>query len=93
MKMVLTQKKSALSQTENGFAAISIPGKLQRAAKRFDLTNREVQVIFLLGSGDTFKAAGERLHISARTVQFHAINLRRKIHAANCLAALTRLVL
>jgi DNA-binding CsgD family transcriptional regulator len=91
--MGFTLKKSAVLTPKNmsGFPEILIPAKLQRAARRYSLTRRELQVLYLLSRGETFKGTGDRLQISARTVEFHARNFRSKIHAANCLAAFCQL--
>jgi DNA-binding CsgD family transcriptional regulator len=47
-------------------------------------------VLAILASGETWKATAARLEISPETVHFHTRNLRRKICAPNCLAALAR---
>jgi DNA-binding CsgD family transcriptional regulator len=46
------------------------------------VTKREAEVLALLGEPLTYAEIGERLFISARTVESHVITLRRKLGAA-----------
>jgi len=46
------------------------------------VTKREPEVLALLGEPLTYAEIGERLFISARTVESHVIALRRKLGAA-----------
>jgi DNA-binding CsgD family transcriptional regulator len=46
------------------------------------VTKREPEVLALLGEPLTYAEIGERLFISARTVESHVITLRRKLGAA-----------
>ena len=56
------------------------------------LTPRENAVLALIIQGDTSKAAGVRLGISQRTVEFHRANIMLKLSARN-VAELMRIVL
>lgn len=77
----------------NGCNAILIPGKLDRAAKRFKLTPRERQTLALLSEGLPWKGVAERLCVTIRTVQFHVANICKKTGCGNSLAALGKLFL
>lgn len=57
-----------------------------------ELTAREDAVLTLVLQGATSKAAGKRLGISARTVEFHRANIMQKLSARN-VADLVRIVL
>lgn len=47
------------------------------------LTRREREVLRLIGSGYTYKEAGARLHISARTVETHVSAVLRKLQLSS----------
>ena len=57
-----------------------------------ELTPRENAVLTLIIEGATSKAAGNRLGISPRTVEFHRANIMLKLSAKN-VADLMRIVL
>ena len=44
------------------------------------LTQREAECIFLLSQGCTMKAAGEKLNLSHRTVEFYINNVKEKMN-------------
>ena len=46
------------------------PGKLERAAKRFELTEKQRDICLLIGLGNTYKAAADALGISKMAVYF-----------------------
>lgn len=52
--------------------------KLQQAAKKFDLTDREQEIIALFSSGASRKKIASELSISIWTVRFHASNIFKK---------------
>lgn len=54
------------------------------------LTPRQFQVARLLSQGMTYKELGEQLGISARTVERHAAELRRRTGARTNAAAVSR---
>ena len=47
------------------------------------LTRREHDVLRLIAAGYTYKEIGARLHISGRTVEFHAAAILRKLRLSN----------
>lgn len=53
------------------------------------VTNREREVLLLVGQGITSREIAERLRISLKTVEVHRTNLMRKLNATNA-ACLTR---
>jgi DNA-binding NarL/FixJ family response regulator len=68
--------------------------KLERAAKVFRLTRREVQVLFLLAHGETAKSAGDKMQppITTRTVQTYVDRIHWKVGQANTVAVLFHLL-
>jgi DNA-binding NarL/FixJ family response regulator len=50
-----------------------------------DLTDRELEIMILMGKGHTCHDSAEKLHISPRTVQVHRNNIRLKIGLENSL--------
>jgi len=45
------------------------------------LTERELDVLRLIGSGFTNREVGAKLFLSTRTIEFHRVNIRRKLSA------------
>lgn len=68
-----------LGKTERSFKHVP-KGKVQN---RFDLTNREREILELVLSGLTNKQISEKLHKSQRTVETHRFNLMRKLDVRN----------
>lgn len=56
------------------------------------LSRRELQVLELVGRGQTNKAIGLQLAISDRTVQGHLVHIFNKLHAASRTEAVMRAV-
>ena len=54
-----------------------------RADAKIDLTDREREVLLLLGKGMTNKQIGKRLHLSPFTVRHHVSQLIKKLGVAN----------
>jgi len=48
-----------------------------------DLSEREVEVFFTVGSGKTNAEAAEFLKVSEGTVKFHLTNIFKKVNAVN----------
>lgn len=47
------------------------------------LTSREMNVLSLIGKGETIKSIGDLLHISPKTVESHCASIKRKLGLAN----------
>lgn len=62
------QRFTADSQIETGRSLID------------DLSDRELEVFALFGQGLTAPQVAERLHLSAKTVDTHRANIKRKLH-------------
>ncbi len=77
----------------NTFTAISVPGPLRQAAKRFKVTKRELEVLVLLCEGEPWKGIQDKLGIHQSTVRFHCHNLCAKTKAANPIMALAVILL
>lgn len=54
----------------------------RRDSRDQDLTDREVEVLLLLASGQRNSGIAARLRISTRTVEQHMINMQEKLGAA-----------
>ncbi len=57
-----------------------------------ELTRRETEILTLLIAGHRHRTIGAQLHISPRTVEAHARNIRRKLQVRS-VAALVRTAL
>lgn len=68
-------------------ARLDAAGERPAPADRHGLTEREIEVLRAVASGDTNRAVGERLHISERTVERHVSNIFRKIGVSSRSAA------
>lgn len=53
-----------------------------KKSKKFDLTNREIQVLVLRTCGHGWKQTAEALKISVRTVRFHSENIMFKVQSS-----------
>jgi len=56
-----------------------LTGQLVRRGEAVRLTDREREILSLLGGGESNRQIGERLHISARSVAFHVSNILTKL--------------
>lgn len=67
-----------------------LAGKIKKAApkKRFDLTDKELQVLQLLGSGATASVMGKQLFLTEATIKTHLAAIYRKLSANNRAQAL-----
>ena len=67
-----------------------LAGKIKKAApkKRFDLTDKELQVLQLLGSGATASVMGKQLFLAEATIKTHLAAIYRKLSANNRAQAL-----
>ena len=67
-----------------------LAGKIRKSAprKKFDLTDKEIQVLQLLGSGATASVMGKQLFLTEATVKTHLSAIYRKLSASNRAQAL-----
>jgi len=65
-----------LAEIEAGGAP---PTSRSDPAERFGLTRRELEVLRLLPSGETYRQIGERLFVTHRTVEHHVQSLCTKL--------------
>ena len=88
-------EKLSSQKTPRAIYAGFDPGRIKAIviirAKRYRLTEREIEVILALAAGETWKLTAHGLGISPRTVRFHVENLRRKMGVANSVAAIARI--
>jgi DNA-binding CsgD family transcriptional regulator len=62
----------------------------RRAAPDLGLSERELEVLALLATGQTNAEVAEALYISVGTVKSHSANIYRKLEAKNCTEAVAR---
>lgn len=60
---------------------------ISREAQRYKLSPREQETLTLLGSGQTQKAAADKMGCSHRTVEIYSRTLRKKMRVPNIAAA------
>jgi len=68
---------------ENLLSEIISPFAKDISTKYLDLTSREIQIISLIKDGKTSKEISEILFVSAKTVDFHRANIRKKLGIRN----------
>ena len=54
-----------------------------KASEKFELSQREVEILHHLVQGNSYKAIAETLSVSAHTVHFHIKNIYRKLHVTS----------
>ncbi|MBW8683456.1 LuxR family transcriptional regulator [Chitinophaga rhizophila] len=64
--------------------------RIEDAADRFNLTEREKEIILMISSGLKFSQIAERLYLSERTVTTHASNIYKKVGVRNKLELLKK---
>ncbi len=72
----------------NKWLAASVGAKLAERIFHTDLSDRERDVIRLMGMGKTNQEIGVALHISESTVKFHITNLMTKLRASDRVQAI-----
>ena len=71
--------------TERTIRSLSEPDQRVHDGEHLrDLTNRELQVLDLIGSGLSSKETAATLHISLKTVETHRSHIRSKLSIDNC---------
>jgi DNA-binding CsgD family transcriptional regulator/tetratricopeptide (TPR) repeat protein len=65
-------------------------GEVRVILDRMGITDRELEVLWKLGSGDTDKEIAEHLYISVRTVQTHVQNVLNKFEVTSRSAAVAK---
>ena len=70
---------------ETGFGEVNV--NLEDKSVEFDLTPREIEVVYLLAEGASNLEISSRLYISLSTVKTHISSLLRKLECTNRTAA------
>lgn len=70
--------------------AVALISSTRAAAKDAELSNRELEILRLLGRGNTTAAIADQLSISRTTVNNHVQHILRKLGAHNRLEAIRR---
>lgn len=68
-----------------------IPGRLRRAAVKFELTEKQLEICALIGSGETYKSAAGKLGISRMAIFWRLRAVMRKTNSVTTAAAFFRL--
>jgi DNA-binding CsgD family transcriptional regulator len=63
--------------------AVAGEGTAENTSGRFDLTNREMEILSLILKGLSNQDVAESLFISEHTVKKHVLNIYRKLHVRN----------
>jgi len=58
------------------------------AAKRFNLTDREIEVLLLLAAGGTYKSAASDLGVSDKTISYHIFHVHLKVRCQSTVATI-----
>ena len=70
--------------------AVALISSTRAAAREAELSSRELEILQLLGKGNSTAAIAEKLHISRTTVTNHVQHILRKLGAHNRLEAIRR---
>ncbi len=70
--------------------AVAMITSTRAAARETDLTDRELEILRLLGKGSTTSEVADQLHISRTTVNNHVQHILRKLDAHTRLEAIRR---
>lgn len=70
--------------------AVALISSTRDAAKEAELTERELEILRLLGKGSTTSGVADQLHISRTTVNNHVQHILRKLDAHTRLEAIRR---
>lgn len=69
------------SNSSNGLIiGEAIEGEINNLANRYELTNREIEVLSHVVNGDSYKQISEVLFITVNTVKFHTRNIYQKLN-------------
>lgn len=81
----VTELIEVLRNITDGKEKFQIAGKIKKAApiKDFDLTEKEKEVLQLLGSGATASVMGKQLFLTEATIKTHLAAIYRKLSASN----------
>lgn len=68
-------------------------GALQKGrAQKFDLTDREIEILKEISSGANYHQVAEKLYISPKTVRKHIENIYSKLHVHNKVEAIQKAI-
>jgi DNA-binding NarL/FixJ family response regulator len=86
-----TELIEVLRNISDGREKFQIAGRIKKVApsKDFDLTEKEKQVLQLLGSGATASVMGKQLFLTEATIKTHLAAIYRKLSASNRAQALS----
>lgn len=70
--------------------AVALISSTRAAAREAELTDRELEILRLLGKGSTTSGVAEQLHISRTTVNNHVQHILRKLDSHTRLEAIRR---
>jgi DNA-binding CsgD family transcriptional regulator len=70
--------------------AVALISSTRAAAREAELTDRELEILRLLGKGSTTSGVADKLHISRTTVNNHVQHILRKLDAHTRLEAIRR---
>jgi DNA-binding NarL/FixJ family response regulator len=86
-----TELIEVLRNISDGREKFQIAGRIKKVApsKDFDLTEKEKEVLQLLGSGATASVMGKQLFLTEATIKTHLAAIYRKLSASNRAQALS----
>lgn len=77
------QQKAAIDILEASLQTITDPFSQILGADKYELTQREIQIANLIRLGKTTKQISDILHLSCKTVDYHRMNIRKRLNISN----------
>lgn len=77
------QQKAAIDILEASLQTITEPFAQALGADKYELTQREIQIANLIRLGKTTKQISDMLHLSCKTVDYHRMNIRKRLNISN----------
>jgi DNA-binding CsgD family transcriptional regulator len=78
-----SQQKAALDILENNLQTITDSFSQVLGADKYELTQREIQIANLIRLGKTTKQISDILNLSCKTVDYHRMNIRKRLDICN----------
>lgn len=77
------QKRAAIDVLEKNLQTVTDSFSQVLSADKYELTQREIQIANMIRTGKTTKQISDILNLSCKTVDYHRMNIRKRLDIAN----------